>query len=273
MVFGVVAEKGREFFRAGVEVNEQVALIAGVKHFVPNPGAIITIGGETFGLILFDRQGHYHKYISNSACAAGTGSFLDQQASRLGLSGSEELSRIGEGYQGDPPRIATRCAVFARTDLVHIQQQGYGLPAIAAGLARGVAQNIYDTLFHGVELLDPVVVVGGVSKNRKVLQYLQEAVKRPLQALPDGEYIGAIGAALIALKQQKAGEALPAISVHTLLERTTAAAQILRVPAPVERRDAGSRFCSWESEVTDEVEIDVYEPLHTGCGNRVLSGN
>ena len=195
---GVVAEKGREFFRAGVEVNEQVALIAGVKHFVPNPGAIITIGGETFGLILFDRQGHYHKYITNSACAAGTGSFLDQQASRLGLSGSEELSRIGEEYQGDPPRIATRCAVFARTDLVHMQQQGYGLPAIAAGLARGVAQNIYDTLFHGVELLDPVVAAGGVVKNRKVLQYLQEAVGRPLQALTDGEYIGAIGAALIA---------------------------------------------------------------------------
>ena len=84
-VVGVVAEKGREFFRAGVEVNEQIALIAGVKHFVPNPGAIITIGGETFGLILFDGQGHYRKYITNSACAAGTGSFLDQQASRLGL--------------------------------------------------------------------------------------------------------------------------------------------------------------------------------------------
>ncbi len=81
-VFGVVAEKGREFLRAGVEVNEQIALIAGVKHFVPNPGAIVTIGGETFGLILFDEQGHYRKYITNSACAAGTGSFLDQQASR-----------------------------------------------------------------------------------------------------------------------------------------------------------------------------------------------
>ena len=75
--------------------------------------------------------------------------------------------------------MATRCAVFARTDLVHMQQQGYGLPAIAAGLARGVAQNIHDTLFHGVELLDPVVVAGGVSKNRKVLQYLQEAVGTP----------------------------------------------------------------------------------------------
>ena len=101
--FGVVAEKGREFFKAGVEVNEQVAIIEGVKRVCPEAGSIISIGGETFGLILFDGQGRYKKYIANSPCAAGTGSFLDQQASRLGLSGSEELSRIAEGYQGDPP--------------------------------------------------------------------------------------------------------------------------------------------------------------------------
>jgi len=80
--------------------------------------------------------------------------------------------------------------VFARTDLVHIQHQGYGLPAIAAGLARGVAQNIYDTLFHGVELLEPVVVAGGVSKNRKVLQYLREAVKRPCGPFPTASTSG-----------------------------------------------------------------------------------
>ena len=262
-IIGVVAEKGREFFRAGVEVNEQVALIAGVRHFVPNPGAIITIGGETFGLILFDRQGRYHKYITNSACAAGTGSFLDQQASRLGLSGSEELSRIGEGYQGDPPRIATRCAVFARTDLVHMQQQGYGLPAIAAGLARGVAQNIYDTLFHSVELLGPVVVVGGVSKNRKVLQYLQEAVGCPLQPLVDGEYIGAIGAALVAMTQQNRTEAAAA-PAHALLERTTAAIRSYGYPPLSSVVSEVPDFDAWESSTIDGVEIDVYEPLSTG---------
>ena len=122
-----------------------------------------------------------------------------------------------------------------------MQQQGYGLPAIAAGLARGVAQNIYDTLFHGVELLDPVVVVGGVSKNRKVLQYLQEAVKRPLQALPDGEYIGAIGAALIALKQQRTGKT-PSDPCPYTARANHGNPQILRVSAPVERRHEGSRF-------------------------------
>ena len=262
--FGVVAERGREFFRSGVEVNEQVALIAGVKHFFPKPGAIITIGGETFGLILFDRQGHYNKYISNSACAAGTGAFLDQQASRLGLSGSDELSRLAEIYQGDPPPIATRCAVFARTDLVHIQQQGYGLPAIAAGLARGVARNIHDTLFHGVDLLEPVIVIGGVSKNRNVLQCLQEEVKLPLQTLPDSEFMGAIGAALVALQQQKNKALPPAIPLHTLLERSPAAPRSYGYPPLSSVKSKIPSFASRESEVIDEVEVDVYEPLQRG---------
>ncbi|MFC1585492.1 hypothetical protein ACFL5V_08110 [Fibrobacterota bacterium] len=101
---GVVAEKGREFFKAGIEVNEQVAIIEGVKQCVPDPGSIIMIGGETFGLILFNREGQYKKYICNSACAAGTGSFLDQQAFRLGLSGSADLSKLAQSYRG-PRRL------------------------------------------------------------------------------------------------------------------------------------------------------------------------
>lgn len=68
---GVIAEKGREFFRTGIEVNEQVSIIEGVKAYEPRPGSIITIGGETFGLILFNREGRYQKYIANSTCAAG----------------------------------------------------------------------------------------------------------------------------------------------------------------------------------------------------------
>ena len=258
--FGVVAERGREFFTAGVEVNEQVALIAGVKHPCPDVRSIITIGGETFGLILLDQLGHYKKYISNSACAAGTGSFLDQQASRLGLSGSRELSLLAENYQESPPKIATRCAVFAKTDLVHIQQQGYGLPAIAAGLCHGVAQNIYDTLFHGVEVSEPIAVVGGVSRNTKVVHYLQEALKRPLQVPADSEYIGAIGAALSAAEKQRACDSPPIVSVEALLTRTTAARSYYYPPLS-HLQGTAPDFSAVQSSIVNEVEIDLYEEL------------
>jgi predicted CoA-substrate-specific enzyme activase len=257
---GVIAEKGREFFTTGVEVNEQVALIEGVKHFVPNPGAVITMGGETFGLILFDKEGQYKKYITNSACAAGTGSFLDQQAARLGLSGSAELSELAQSYQGIPPKIATRCAVFAKTDLVHMQQQGYGLPAIAAGLCHGVARNICNTLFPGIELRPPILAVGGVSRNKRVVQYLEEDVHMPLQTPPDSEYMGAIGAALTASGQRNIQEQRTPVAVNSLLQRITLSKSFYYPPLS-EKKDRGPDFSAWESYVQHDVEVDIYEAL------------
>jgi len=74
------------------------------------------------------------------SCAAGTGSFLDQQARRLKLKRDRELSRIAFNNKGVIPKIATRCAVFAKTDLVHAQQEGYSLEEICDGLCYGLAK-------------------------------------------------------------------------------------------------------------------------------------
>ncbi|MGA1841014.1 MAG: acyl-CoA dehydratase activase [bacterium] len=263
---GVISEKGREFFKTGVEVNEQVAIIKGVKHYVPNPGSIITMGGETFGLILFDQDGQYKKYIANPACAAGTGSFLDQQAARLGLSRSAQLSKLAQNYQGVPPKIATRCAVFAKTDLMHMQQQGYRLPAIAAGLCHGVARNISNTLFHGIELLEPIVVVGGVSKNKKVVQYLEEEVHFPLKIPPNSEYIGSIGAALAAACQYKALKLRTSIALNSLLNRPSTSKSYFNAPL-LETKGRVPDFSAWQSYMQYNVEVDIYEAL---CRDTVL---
>ena len=63
----------------------------------------------------------------------------------------------------EAPRISTRCAVFARTDLVHAQQAGYSLEEICDGLCRGLAQNLVDTLLGGESLEQPVIMAGGVA--------------------------------------------------------------------------------------------------------------
>ena len=260
--FGVVAEKGREFFTTGIEVNEQVAIIEGVKHLCPTVRAILTIGGENFGLILLDDQGRYKKFISNSACAAGTGSFLDQQALRLGLSGSEELSRIAALHEGQVPKIATRCAVFAKTDLIHIQQQGYGLNAIAAGLSCGVAQNICDTLMHGVDLQQPMVAVGGVSRNRTVIQCIEKSAHVSIEVLDHCETTGALGAALMAEKHLASGTAHP-MQLNALINTEPVKRSYFYAPLGETHTDTPGAH-TWRSYVSDGVEIDLYEPLHGG---------
>lgn len=199
----VYNHKAAEFFNCGTAVNEQIAHIEAIRLSGKIPRSLFNIGGETFGLILFDEKGKYKKYISNSSCAAGTGAFLDQQAERLGLTGSSELSKLADSFEGEPPKIATRCAVFAKTDLTHFQQNGYSLPAISAGLCKGLASNIIDTLLSGITLSPSIVLVGGVSRNQKVVQYLSEIIGFDIEVPDHSEKSVAIGCAAIAAKNKK----------------------------------------------------------------------
>ena len=130
-------------------VDAQIALITGCAGSFPGIGSILYVGAEHFGLIRLDEDGEYRGTRTNSSCAAGTGSFLDQQARRLGLEGIEELAESAMASTRPTPRISTRCAVFARTDLVHAQQAGCSVEEICDGLCRGLAQNIADTLLGG----------------------------------------------------------------------------------------------------------------------------
>ena len=149
--------------------DNRVAVVSAVRHFHPQAGSILVVGGEKFGLIRLDGNGNYLGFKSNTGCAAGTGSFLDQQARRLNLSGSAELSQLACSNQGTVPKIASRCAVFAKTDLVHAQQEGCTLPEICAGLCQGLARNIVDTLFNSDDVLSPVIFSGGVALNGAVV--------------------------------------------------------------------------------------------------------
>jgi hypothetical protein len=90
-----------------------IACITAAKHNHQNVGSLLSVGGEKFSLITFDSEGNYQNLGTNTSCAAGTGSFLDQQARRLNLSGSAELSRLALQNKNIPPTIASRCSVFA----------------------------------------------------------------------------------------------------------------------------------------------------------------
>ncbi|MEW6668795.1 MAG: BadF/BadG/BcrA/BcrD ATPase family protein [Thermodesulfobacteriota bacterium] len=136
-------------------------------------GSILVVGGEAFGLIGFDGNGRYRSFRTNTSCAAGTGSFLDQRARRLTLVGPEELSERAYSNKGVLPKIASRCAVFAKTDLVHAQQEGYSLEQICDGLCYGLAKNIVDTLSMDREASAPILFTGGVSRNRAVVRHIE----------------------------------------------------------------------------------------------------
>ena len=256
--------RSSDFFSSGISVNDQIAVIEGVLFQTDRVGSVFLIGGETFGLILFDERHQYERYISNSSCAAGTGAFLDQQAERLGLSGSAELSRLADSFDGEPPKIATRCAVFAKTDLIHCQQQGLSLEAISAGLCRGLAHNIFDTLNKGVALRTPVAAIGGVSQNRRVMQYLAEMTGAPLEIPPYPLLAGAIGCAALAQGNGPVRPRSTPLSVEALLNPQTQPKQYFFAPLVCER-SAYPDFSGDRHALSHNVEVDLYD-LPAGRG-------
>ncbi len=183
-------------------VDVLVASIHTVKQRHPEAASLMLVGGERFARVLFAHSGEYRKMWRNSSCAAGTGSFLDQQARRLGLAGSEELSRLALSNNGTIPVIASRCSVFAKTDIIHAQQEGYSISEICDGLCLGLARNLLDALDAAVDLPSPVVVAGGVGRNLAVLRHIASITGTAPVSDELAHVYPAYGAALMAMSDE-----------------------------------------------------------------------
>jgi predicted CoA-substrate-specific enzyme activase len=182
--------------RRDAVIDNTLALIEGARVLLPECRNVFAIGGQTFSLILFDDRGGYKEHSLNAPCAAGTGSFIEQQAERLGLSVAD-LAAKAAAFSGKRPVIATRCAVFAKTDIIHAMQEGYSLEAVCGGLCEGIARNVLDALIKGREIEDPVGFIGGVSLNRAITSSMEKILGRNVQVPAHSQVAGAIGAAMM----------------------------------------------------------------------------
>ena len=205
LMSGAVQAKGGVQQQPVSFVNEVVAQAAAISHLYPElQGAtVIEMGGQDSKLIFLPHekgQGRIRDFSLNTVCAAGTGSFLDQQADRLGVKIEDEFGQLALQSK-EPPRIAGRCSVFAKTDMIHLQQQASPVVDIIAGLCVGLARNLKSNLGCGQEFVRPIVFTGGVAANVGVVRAFEEVL-----GLKEGELIvpeahlftGAIGAALVA---------------------------------------------------------------------------
>ena len=182
-------------------VNEVVAQARAEAELYPTVRTIIEIGGEDSKLIqLKEEQGRLviDDFAMNSVCAAGTGSFLDQQANRLGVSIEDEFGALAM-KSVTVPRIAGRCTVFAKSDMIHLQQKATPDYDIIAGLCFALARNFKGNLGRGRAFRKPIAFQGGVAANKGVVRAFTEILE-----LQPGELIipkhfasmGAIGAVL-----------------------------------------------------------------------------
>lgn len=175
--------------------NEITTHAVAASTLVPGVQTILEIGGQDSKIIIL-RNGIVADFAMNTVCAAGTGSFLDQQAARLNI----PIENFGEiSLQANVPvRIAGRCAVFAESDMIHKQQMGYNLSDILAGLCEALVRNYLNNVGKGKEILGPVVFQGGVAANVGMKKAFENALGMEVHIPPHFDVMGAVGAALLA---------------------------------------------------------------------------
>ncbi len=182
---------------ADIIKNEITAHSVAVIDLYPDAKTIIEIGGQDSKVIVL-RNGIVVDFGMNTVCAAGTGSFLDQQAARLGIS----IEAFGTlALRADHPvRIAGRCTVFAETDMIHKQQIGHSIEDIVGGLCDSLVRNYLNNVCRGKEILSPIVFQGGVAANPGIRKALEEELGVSLIVPDHFDLMGAIGAARLVKK-------------------------------------------------------------------------
>jgi len=177
--------------------NEFRAIARMVGTVYPEVRTVFEIGGESSKYIRLE-AGNIVDYDRSGECAAGTGSFLDQQALRMQYA-VEEVGCLVAGASC-AARIAGRCSVFAKSDMIHAQQKGYSPAEILRGLCDAVARNFKGSIVKGRKVEAPVALIGAVSQNSGVTGALREAFGLAEDALIVPEeyaWCGAIGTAML----------------------------------------------------------------------------
>jgi predicted CoA-substrate-specific enzyme activase len=203
-------------------VNEVCAQAAAVYHLYRQfqRATIIEMGGQDSKLIFISAENGRAKikdFSLNTVCAAGTGSFLDQQASRLGINIEKQFGRLALESK-TVPRMAGRCSVFAKTDMIHLQQQATPSCDIIAGLCLALVKNLKSNLGCGREFVKPIIFTGGVAANIGVIRAMEdvfELVEGELFVPDEHFFTGAIGAVLAA-KEKTGGNGNGTIGLEQL---------------------------------------------------------
>jgi predicted CoA-substrate-specific enzyme activase len=189
--------------------NEFKAIARMIAAFYPEVRTVFEIGGESSKYIRLETQPDTDQpgivdYDRSGECAAGTGSFLDQQALRMGYSVEEVGGVVATAHCG--ARIAGRCSVFAKSDMIHAQQKGYTPADILRGLCDAVARNFKSSIVKGRPVTRPVALIGAVSQNAGVTAALREAFSLRENELVAPElyaWCGAIGSAILEAEERK----------------------------------------------------------------------
>ncbi|MGO1367824.1 acyl-CoA dehydratase activase-related protein [Senegalia sp. (in: firmicutes)] len=182
-------------------IQEVVACTSSIEKYIPTTDVAIELGGEDAKITYL---GGGLEQRMNGTCAGGTGSFIDQMASLLETDAAG-LNELAKNYQTIYP-IASRCGVFAKTDIQPLLNEGARKEDIAASVLQAIVNQTISGLSQGKAIRGSVAFLGGP------LYFMSELRKRFIETLklreeevifpPDSQYFVAMGAALSSREQE-----------------------------------------------------------------------
>jgi predicted CoA-substrate-specific enzyme activase len=186
---------------ADVVKNEITAHAVAALRVMPKVRTVLEIGGQDSKIVLVE-NGVVTDFAMNTVCAAGTGSFLDHQATRIGI----PIEEFGEHAlrSTEAAQIAGRCGVFAESDMIHKQQMGCAIEDIIHGLCQALVRNYLNNVAKGKTIEAPLVFQGGVAANAGMKRAFEDALGLEVIVPEHHEVMGAIGCALLAYENRRA---------------------------------------------------------------------
>ena len=219
---GVAKAAGLDF------VQEVYATAAAVNTYIPDTDAVIELGGEDAKIIFF---GGALEERMNGSCAGGTGAFIDQMATLMNVT-VNELDELSLKHEKIYP-IASRCGVFAKSDIQPILNQGGRKEDVAASIFQAVVDQTVAGLTQGRELKGKIVFLGGPLTFLKGLRarFVETLQLDEAHAIfpKDGDCFAAIGAALCS----KEYAARPFEELLKLLEESRDATTVVDTMPPL----------------------------------------
>ncbi len=198
-------------------IQEVVSCKRAVEKYIPQTDVVIELGGEDAKIIYFDK---FIEQRMNGTCAGGTGAFIDQMASLLHTD-TQGLNELAKDYQTIYP-IASRCGVFAKTDIQPLLNEGAAKEDIAVSIFQAVVNQTISGLACGRPIRGNVAFLGGP------LNYLSELRNRFIQTLnlKENEIIIPEEAHLLVAK----GASLDSLNSHTItVEKLKSKIEVLRI--------------------------------------------
>lgn len=181
-----------------VQITDITCVGRGAVFLFPKTRCVLDIGAQSTRALRVSDTGKVREFRTNDKCAAGAGGFIERACKYLEV-GIEQVGDLS--IQADKPQtISSVCAVLAESEIINHVSQGETVENILRGVHNSLGSRAL-ALLKRAGLEDEVTFVGGVARQKGMVKALEETLKRKVNVSDKPEFVGALGAALLALQR------------------------------------------------------------------------